>query len=210
MIMGKSLLRSLKYSLKHLLWILNGIFGKAVSLGSPQQFTVLITYFNPLRMNNIDHQVRNLLKCNFVQKIVLSNHNPDVKIGDMLHATDRRVMTMDQDIKRACGYRWQVARNLNAEYLVVIDDDILLFPKQLKTLCEHLILKPDVPHGSSGMLRQKGGEFQYREREEMEVEYLCEVYAVTQMHVERYFEMERTLERENQGLLDDVERLGDY
>jgi hypothetical protein len=120
------------------------------------------------------------------------------------------MLFMNQDIKRAGGYRWRIANTLSSEYLIVIDDDVFLFPLQLKSLFEALVRDPAVPHGVSGMLQLKGGELQYHEHENINVKYLCEVYAVTKNHVKRYFELERLVTEQNEIPPDTVEELGDY
>jgi hypothetical protein len=190
--------------------VLNGYFGKVISLETPQKITVLITYFDPLRIEKINHQIRNIVKCNFVDKIIISNHNPDFRIEDRVSIKDERLIFLNQDVKRACGYRWQIVKQLHFEYLVVIDDDMLLFPTQLKTLCEQLILEPEVPHGFSGMVYLGTGEYEYHEKENAAVDFLCEVYAITKAHVGKYFEMQTLLAKEDKSLLDAIEHLGDY
>ena len=202
----KVLLRRVWYAL----WALNAYIGKTVSLDIPQRVTVLMTYYHPARMNHIDLQVRNILKCAFVEKVVVSNHNPDVRIEDKANVRNQRVVYINQPARRACGYRWRVASALNAEYLVVVDDDILLLPSQLKTLFQQLILAPQVPHGFSGVVYVGNDQFEFRQRENIEVQYLCEVYAVTQDHVKRYSEMERLIVERDETLRDTVERYGDF
>lgn len=190
--------------------MINGYVGREVHSAVPQKVTVLITYFNPIRMKDIDSQIRNILKCSFVEEIIISCHNPDVQIEDRVSVRDSRVTFMNQNQARACGYRWRIAQALPSTYLILIDDDILLFPSQLKTLFEALVGDPSVPHGFSGLLRADNGGYQYREHENIRLHYLCEVYAVTKKHVDRYFEMERFLGECNNALPKAIEDLGDY
>ena len=206
----KTLIQKTKYLLKYILWVLSGYIGRELSSVFPQKVTVLITYYSEVRMKNINYQIRNILKCTFVDRIIVSNHNPDIRINDKVDVENKNLILINQNVRRACGYRWNVAKTIDSEYLIAIDDDILLFPSQLKVLFEQLILKPDVPHGFSGMIHLKNGEFEYREREDTDVHYLCEVYAVTKYHIRQYFEMESLLEKQDQTLPDAVERLGDY
>jgi glycosyltransferase involved in cell wall biosynthesis len=204
------LLKKLLRKLKYIYWVLNGYLGWPIHSRHDRKTAVLLTYFNPVRMDNIDSQIRNILKCTFVEEIVISNHNPDVRIEEKVKIRDNRVKFLDQDIRRACGYRWRIAGQLASEYLLVIDDDILLFPPQLKTLFEALIKEPSVPHGFSGMVMAEDGGYEYFEQEDMRVHYLCEVYGVTKEHINKYFEMEQRLAEQDQSLPDVVERLGDY
>ena len=207
--MGSFITKS-KYFLRSALWILNGYLGRNVSSRVTHKATILITYYNPVRLKLINHQLRNILKCTFVEKLIVSNHNPEITINNVIQVNDQRLVSLNQPIKRACGYRWRIARELDADYLIVIDDDILLFPQQLKVLFEQLITQPAVPHGFSGMLHLKNGEFQYREREDIDVHYLCEVYAVTKKHVEKYFDMVCVLAEQDETLPELIERLGDF
>jgi hypothetical protein len=206
----RALIQKVKFSLGHGLWVLNGYLGRPISLGVPHKVTVLITYYNQVRMKHINPQLRSLLKCAFVDQVIVSNHNPEVKINDLINIRDNRLSILNQNVRRSCGYRWQIAKELESEYFVVIDDDILLFPSQLKGLFECLISEPKVPHGFSGMIHMKDGNFQYRERENIDVHYLCEVYAVTKTHIARYFEMQGILAKQDESLPDAVERLGDF
>ena len=105
-----TLLRKLKYAL----WTINGYLGQRARVDVPQQVTVLITYYNPVRMRHIDSQVRNLLQCRFVEQIVLSNHNPAVRIEDQVKSRDARLTFLNQPVPRGCGYRWWVAHELKA------------------------------------------------------------------------------------------------
>lgn len=191
----------MKYTLKYALWTLNGYLGRRVSLGTPHKVTILITYFHPVRMKQIGPQLRNILKCNFVEKVIVSNHNPDIRIEDKVEIRDKRLVCINQPIARPCGYRWHIATSLDGEYLIAIDDDILLFPLQLKTLFQHLVQEPEVPHGFSGMLHLQDGEFQYREYEDLEVDYLTEVYAVTPNHIKRYAEIAQSITEQDATLL---------
>jgi len=205
-----TLIAKTKHKLRWVLWTLSGYFGATVKLDVPQKVVVLITYYHPARMNHISIQVRNILKCDFVEKVVISNHNPDIKIEDKISFTDKRLMYINQNIRRSCGYRWRIANDLQADYLIVIDDDILPFPSQLKMLFQQQLLAPEVPHGFSGMLHLEKDELQYREREDIDVHYLCEVYAVTRKQVKNYFIMEKLIGIQDKNLPDTVERLGDF
>jgi len=182
MIDMRKLLRDLKYNL----WALNGFVGLRQSSKYDQKVTVLITYYNPVRMKHVNHQIRNILKCDFVEKVIISNHNPDIDINTLVEVKSKQVIVLNQDVRRGCGYRWQVAQQFAPDYLIVVDDDILLFPWQLKTLFNSLITEPEIPHGFAGMVRQKDGYLEYRQKEDRSIDYLCEIYAITGSQLERY------------------------
>ena len=72
-----------------MLWQVNGLIGREIGWDLPQKATVLITYFNPERMEHMDAQVRNILKCDFVERVIISNHNPDVRIDKLVKVRDK-------------------------------------------------------------------------------------------------------------------------
>ena len=196
--------------LVYYLWMINGYVGPKWTLPTSKKLTVLITYYSPTRIAHVTHQIRNLLRCDFVEKLIISSHNPDLKIEDHVNVSDPRLILLNQSVRRLCGYRWFVAREFSPEYLIVIDDDIVLFPEQLKVLYEQLLKNPQIPHGLSGMIHRENGTLQFRQRENIDVHYLCEIYAVTNEHLERYFEMVQLLEQQHRDLPEAIDRLGDF
>lgn len=194
---------------RHAMWTLNGQFGRTASLDISEKATVLITYFHPARMADIDAQIGNILKCDFVEKLVISNHNPDVDLEQKVRVRDGRLVFWRQDVRRGCGYRWLVASELDPEYLIVIDDDMLFFPSQLAKLFRHLVNDPTMPHGISGFLRRDGGVLEYRERENLSVDYLCETYAVTREHLRRFLAF-RSMVAGDGDVLEMIETAADF
>jgi len=184
-----TLIQRVKYWLKMSLWVANGYFGKRFSLPGPNKLTVLITYYNPARMTRIDHQLRNIFKCGFVEEVILSNHNPDVNILNRIKTKDRRLKVLNQPVRRGCGYRWQIASKFNPEYLVVIDDDLFIFPGQLTKLFKFLLAEPEIPHGMSGINDLPDGSYEFRDRENREMDFLCEIYLLTGEHLRRYMKI---------------------
>ena len=70
----------LQKKLIYYLWVINGYFGWKLGLATSQTLTVLTTYYNPARLKHVNHQIRNLLKCKFVERVIISNHNPALYI----------------------------------------------------------------------------------------------------------------------------------
>lgn len=201
----KKKLRDIKYAL----WEFNGYLGARERIDSPHKATVLITYYNPARMVHINHQLRNLLKSVFVERIIVSNHNPDIDIKPLIKVKDDRIVVINQDIRRGCGHRWLVAEQFSPEYLIVVDDDILLFPWQLKKLFVSLIHEPNIPHGFAGMVHHENGYLEYREYVDRPVDYICEIYAVTGEHLKKYMELKQHVLR-NPDLVPIVEFAADF
>lgn len=200
---------TLTRKLRYAFWVANAYLGREVLLDIPQKATVLITYYHPARMAHIEPQVRNILKCRFVDKLVLSNHNPEVCIEDKVKVKDRRLHFINQTQRRGCGYRWFVAQELNPEYLIVIDDDILFFPGQLASLFRQLVAEPMRPHGITGMLQQENADLEYHEKKEMVVDFLCEAYAVTGAQVNRYLELRYQMAK-NEQLAEMIDTAADF
>jgi hypothetical protein len=194
---------------RYALWTLVPYLGRTWSLGVPDRVTLLLTYCHPRRTRHLAHQVRNLLRCDFVERIVVSSHNPDLRLDSLLTAADDRVMFRQEPVRRGCGHRWRVARTLDAAYVIAVDDDLLLFPWQLAKLYAHLLEDPEVPHGFAGMLRLEDGGLEYHERENRPVDYLSEVYALTRKHLERYEEIERRV-KTRPGVGDMIEQAADF
>jgi hypothetical protein len=151
--MQRRFLRRILKDIKYILWELNGLIGLKCRSNVPQKATVLIAYFNPIRMRHVNHQLRNILKCEFVGKIIISNHNPQVQINPLIVVRDDRITIVNHEIRRGCGYRWLVAHEYAPEYLIVMDDDILMFSCQLARLFKSLVAEPEIPHGFAGMVQ---------------------------------------------------------
>lgn len=186
-------MKALAKKILHLLWIVNGFLGFKSYWSDTRHVTVLITYFNPVRMKHINHQIRNLLKCDFVEKVIISNHNPDINIEALINVTSDRVVVRNQQIRRGCGYRWWVANDFSPEFLIVADDDLLLFPRQIKKLFAALIHEPQMPHGFAGMIQQSDYALEYHQKENRIVDYLCEIYAITGEQLKQYTKLSREI-----------------
>jgi hypothetical protein len=204
--MKRNFLRQIKYWL----WALNGLVGKKFRLESMRKVTVLIAYYNPARMVHVNHQLRNIAKCDFVDRIVVSNHNPDLRIEALIHVKDKRITTLNQNVRRGCGYRWDVALGFSPEYLIVIDDDLLLFPSQIKILADKLMSDPERPHGFAGMIQDENGYIEYTELGDQSVDYLCEIYAITGKQLQNYMALREKAVTSDISLVPVVENAADF
>jgi hypothetical protein len=148
--------------------------------------TVLITCFHPARAVHLDAQVRNALRCRFVERVVVSSHNPDVGSHIAVRVRDPRLTLLDTPVKRGCGHRWTVAGTLDPAYLLVVDDDMLLRTAQIAGLFHRLVDEPDVPHGLSGLRHVGDDGLEFVDRRDASVDYLCEAYAITREHLSRH------------------------
>lgn len=153
-----------------------------VTFVTSHDVTLIIPSYHRARARNLDVIVRNALRCPFVRRVIVSNHNPDLKVRDWVTVGDDRVTLIDQPVRRGCGQGWIVASEHPATHYLVVDDDTIPRPEQLARLFAELLADPSVPHGMAGW--QSQGEFV--ERREADVECVFCVYAVTRQHVERY------------------------
>lgn len=170
-------------------WRLDGHVGPQLAATGPERLTVVIPAYHARRSRNIDGIVRACLRCAFVSRVVVSNHNPDVRMREVVTARDPRVQIIEQGVRRGCGHAWNVIAEQPGDYFLVIDDDQLIAPSQVGRLFEALVAQPEVPHGLCG---GRGGG-QYLERCEDDVEVLYNVYAVTRAHVARFHDVSRAL-----------------
>jgi hypothetical protein len=161
-------------------------------------------------MTHINHQLRNILKCDFVEKVIISNHNPEIKLDFLIKVSDERVTIINHNVRKGCGHRWLVAIAYSPEYMIIIDDDLLVFPWQLRQLFEALVANPEIPHGFAGMVHHENGFLEYRERKDQLVDYICEIYAVTKVHLKRYEVLKERLLHINPSLNKTIDFMTDF
>ncbi|MGH9941657.1 MAG: hypothetical protein ACRD9R_04765 [Pyrinomonadaceae bacterium] len=176
-----TLLRAMAREVLYRKWVLSGYVGRNVPAHDAPQAICIIQSYRPERMRNVAPLVRCLLKCDFIEKIIVSNNNPRLHIHDWVRLRDGRVTLVNQPVRRGCGYRWIIAGAEGADYFIAIDDDCLLYPAQFAALFRRLVERPEVPHGLAGLRRSR-----YVQRYEGEVDVLYNVFAVTRAHVAAY------------------------
>jgi glycosyltransferase involved in cell wall biosynthesis len=169
-------------------WRAESYFSSITELSAKEKITIILTSYNEERARNLEPFIRVLLKCSFVEKIILSNHNPELPIEKWIKIKNDRFVLIDQPVKRECGFRWTVAIKEDADYFIVIDDDILIKQKQISLLFLKLIKQPETPHGLAGFL--KGDHKIYQESD---VDTLCNIYAVSKNHIRLYFKFSSDL-----------------
>ena len=88
---------------------------------------VLLTHNRPQNMWLL---VEGALRNRFVTRVIVSNSNPQVKIRDWVASTDSRLTLIDETTPTQPGHRLVLAKQTGAEYVLSIDDDIFLTPRQ--------------------------------------------------------------------------------
>jgi glycosyltransferase involved in cell wall biosynthesis len=84
----------------HWAWIANGHFGRNISINTSDKLTVFIPSYNIERVRNITPQVQSILKCDFVEKIIVSNHNPQLILEDWVKINDEHLKLINQQTHR--------------------------------------------------------------------------------------------------------------
>jgi hypothetical protein len=168
-------------------------FGPAIGARTPAKCTAVIASY--LRPENIQTIVNALVKCKFIGKIVISNQNPDITMEDYVDTEDDRVLILNSLKREYPGYRFKVASTLPGEYFMILDDDIFMFPEQIRRFFSHLVSDPSVPHGFHGTryvpIAGKAGRFRYEHiaGREAVVDILHQGYAVSDDHIKRMLEI---------------------
>jgi len=155
----------------------------------PRCCVVVLSYRRPA---NIDLIVRNALKCRSVDKVVVSNNNPDHRARQLTSVRSARLVLIDQQRPTRQGIRFALAAAHDSEFYIAIDDDVFLSPKQLERLFRFLVADPSVPHGIGGEARKTCSEQDLPPRDygfvtgvngDREVDHLTRVYAFTREHL---------------------------
>jgi hypothetical protein len=182
-------------------WKLRVRVGRDVELpGRDVRVGVVLLSYN--REANLDPILRSVLRCRFVDCVLVSNNHPDKRCRDFISTDDPRVTCIDQPQRERPGIRWRLARDQMADcpVVVAVDDDVFLYPSQIRALVEAVLDDPDRVHGFAGMDGHT-----YLSGEDRDVDHIVRVYATTQDHIARYFELIDRMP-DHGG---EVERIGD-
>lgn len=201
--------RKLRRQAFYRLWMLYGYVGPRLSLPLRENVTVIIPSYSVERVRFVAHNVRALLKCDFVERVVVSNHNPATRIGDWVRIKDARLTLLDHAVRHGSGWGWLVARQFDPDYLISIDDDLVVLPNQVAGLFRKLIAEPGIPHGRAGAVGSQYHQCPSNPSRELEVDELYVVYAVTGAHLKRYQELLSALTAGAYASNDSIEYLAD-
>ena len=170
-------------------WALRRRLGLPVRLGTRDRATVIILSYK--RMENIRQIVDNALLCGFVERVIVCNNNPDVDLAPRLMTiTDDRLELLQQDRRRWPSHRYDIARTIDSDYFICIDDDVFPTPRQLRKLFVTLLRDPDVPVGSAGERYDPAqAAFTRTTPGARRVDLLMHTYVFTRRHLDRYFEL---------------------
>src|SRR5262245_522977 len=165
---------------------------RALPIAGKTCIAVLLTHNRP---QNIRFLVQGALRNRFVTRVIVSNSNPRVKIRDWVQSTDPRLTLIDETIPTQPGHRLVLSRQAGAEYVLSIDDDIFLTPRQWKQFFEFLLTDEQCPHGiigqdfRPGTKSSNGSPFHHIAGRDTEVDVLIGAFAFTKEHVKRVFDL---------------------
>jgi len=169
--------------------------GYRVSLDHPARATVIILSYK--RPDNIGPIVQSALLCGFVDRVIVSNNNPDIDLRRYLAAHDPRLELRQQQQRLGPSYRYELARQCDADYFICIDDDVFPSPWQLRRLFRSLVEDPAVPRGAFGqvyvpsknILRKKRLAIRPLRDQTQPVDVILQVHAFTRRHLAAYFSL---------------------
>jgi len=150
---------------------------------------ILLSYRRPF---NLDVIVRAMLRCDGCEAVIVSNNEPSVNLRDWISISDPRLRILEQAHHRYAGIRMTIARAAPASMYLMVDDDVLLHGEQMQGLMDFLSGQPEVPHGLNGERRNlERGDYPYNldQGGDGTVDHLTNVYAFTDRHLIRYFEL---------------------
>ena len=177
-------------------WLLTSLRfgGGSGEIGGKRCAVVLLSHNRP---QNLTLLVRGALSNQFVTKVVVSNSNRDVRIAEWVDIRDPRLVLVDENKPTQPGYRLVLSRETGSQYLLAVDDDIFLTPRQWSRLFQTLVNDEDRPHGligsqyRPGTKSSNGSPFHHITDVEAEVDVLIGAYAFTSEHLKRVFELAR-------------------
>ena len=138
----------LDFLANYYMWHLSNFIGWSKGKNEHKELTVILLSYK--RIRNMLPIARAILRLPFVKKIIISNNNPDYDIGDWVTLHDQRLICINQKMHTAPGIRFALAMNDEADFFISIDDDVFLYPCQIKILFDYLKAHPENPVGVQG------------------------------------------------------------
>lgn len=184
------------------LWIFRCRFLPSISLKKDKKVAfILLSYKREYNINNI---LRAAQRCEFIDRIIVSNNNPDIDINEHISISDPRMEIINQTERKRPGVRWNLALSHTPECKIIscVDDDMFLYPEQIKKLVEAAMADSSRGHGVCGSINNE-----YIKDQNIECDHLTRCYFVNRNHVKRYFEMVDIIEPVDE--LSTVDYVGD-
>jgi len=167
---------------------------------------VLLSFARP---RNIQPIAESVLRCDFVDRLVISNNDPRVRLADHVRIASPRAAILEQESPCPPMRRFEIARDLPGDYFLALDDDVLLGARQIDAVFRALVADPVAPHGVIGQVMdgdERAGVRPYRllERRDASVDVLNRAYFFTAAHRDRFFTLLAAIARQPLRYGDDI------
>ena len=192
-----------RYLYEYFKWQKQLRFEKESADDVAEKVTVILLSFK--RVQNMQSIVRGLLKAPFVEKIIVSNNNPEYDITRWISLKDPRLRLINQSKPTAPGMRFELARQEPGKYFLSIDDDVFLYPSQVRRLIKACLNNSGSPYGVQGENRNEAirpendssvapdGWESGLSGFNRQVDVLNRVYAFTREHLEEMYRLAKLL-----------------
>ena len=170
-------------------------FGRfpAVDRLAPRATVVLLSW---RRAPNLNLLATLAIRAPFVERVVVSNNSPRVRIADHVACRSPKLILIDQPEDTPPGIRVPLALRYPGDLFIFLDDDVFPTPRQLTRLYTALARQPEVPHGYVGLrhlpLSDTSPVFKYGDWD-TEVQMLFRLYLCSRAVLERYMQLAETL-----------------
>lgn len=195
----------LAYGARYLAFRLKSRVGPRLRPEGPERATAVLLSF--LRPHNLGPIVASLRRCAFLDRILVRNNHPGVRIGDWVRSSDPRVVLSDAGVASPPIVRLELAARAPATHFVILDDDLFLSPRQVTHLFRALVEDPARPHGLFGQRLVAPAAERHAEafessvtRCDADVDVLNRAYFVTRDHVERALALREVVARRDPDL----------
>ena len=180
--------------------------GARVQLAGGEKATVIILSYK--RMENIRRILTSVLLCGFVDRVIVSNNNPDVDLSRYIPHQDPRIDLIQHKVHKGPSYRYDLARECDGEYFICIDDDVFPNPWQLRRMFMSLLQMPSRPFGCTGQVydehlrkwKMVKSRSLFPGNLTGQVDVILHIYVFTRKHLERYFEILGTIGVRNEDI----------
>lgn len=159
---------------------------------SPEFTFILPSYLRPA---NMQRQLHDIAAARIGDKrVILTNNNPEIDIFRYLEPVQPAwVHVVQQPRRRLSSFRFEIAREVASPYILSLDDDLFLSPDQIVALAHAVVKNPRAPHsvwGQNIVINGDGSEdFVMVRHINCQVDILNRAYALTRMHLARFFEI---------------------
>ncbi len=208
-----SAVRFVHWLIRYGIWRFRCLLPFKLSKRSSDSFTaILLSYERPY---NISPILQSLLKCEFIEEVIVSNNNPDVDLRSYIKISDKRLNLVQHTERKSCAYRFDLAKNAQCASVICLDDDLFFYPSTLRRLCEEFTVNDNTPLGMTGFrvdwdkTTESHLEVSRFRDEDETVDVLNRCYLFNRRHLTRYFELSRYIQRTDPSLSEDLSLFDD-